>query len=71
MARTATNLAAALLLKVNLEGAIHALQPARKMNPRYGIADSYRGLAYARKRDFGGARKALEAALKLKPDFPD
>jgi hypothetical protein len=64
-------LAAALLLKVNLDGAIHALQPARKSNSGYGIADSYRGLAYARKRNFGGSRNALEAAVELEPDFPD
>ena len=70
-ARTATNLASALLWKGDADGAIQVLQEALRIDPSYAWAHYYLGVSLARKREYEKAREALKEALKLRPDFPE
>jgi tetratricopeptide (TPR) repeat protein len=70
-ARTATNLASALLWKGDADGAIDVLQRALQIDPSYAWAHYYLGVSFARKREYQRAGEALKEALKLRPDFPE
>jgi tetratricopeptide (TPR) repeat protein len=70
-ARTATNLASALLWKGDTDEAVEVLHQAIQMDTRYAWAHYYLGVALARKHDFEGAVESLTEALKLQPDFPE
>ncbi|MBM4072818.1 MAG: tetratricopeptide repeat protein [Planctomycetes bacterium] len=63
------NVAAALYVKGDFDGAIRAYQVAVKIHPQYASAHAGIGSALREKRDFDGAIRALKRALRIEPNY--
>ena len=65
-----SNLAHALELKNDLDGAIASAKKATTLDPKLGAAWINLGTASAKKGDYAGARKAFKKAEALDPSDP-